>query len=235
MDRYWELSGEQARELLKDSLAVIPVGSVEQHCEGPLGTDLMLAEGLAAAMCEHLETTRSARCVLMPSLSYGFSAEWSLAPGTISLSVETFQMLVKDVVRSLIANGAKRIVLLNGHYGNSPALEAALRDLMRELPHDVAVLQVNYWEALGVDVGHASEEEAELMRALGYTVDFGRCPCRAIPSPAGVKVYTRSFEVLAQLRASSHGMASRDTIGRVLGDAVIAALGLLKGASKPLP
>jgi len=57
--RYAELSSGQFRELADRAVFIVPVGSVEQHCEGPLGTDLMIAEAVSEAACEHLERSRA--------------------------------------------------------------------------------------------------------------------------------------------------------------------------------
>jgi creatinine amidohydrolase len=234
--RYEELSAEQALSAAKDpgSIFIIPVGSVEQHCGGPLGTDLMIAEGVAEAACEHL-TSSEFKCYMMPAIGYGLSAEWSLAPGTVSLSLSTFEGLIEDVVRGLLRLGVKSVVIVNGHYGNSPAIEAALRELMRELPHDAVILQVNYWEALGIDVGHASEAEAEVMRALGYNVNFGRCGCEASPSPRGAKVYVRPPEAPSQLRSASRGELSKDYIGAAVSSAILEGLKASRSSRRPLP
>ncbi|MGC9112997.1 MAG: creatininase family protein [Acidilobus sp.] len=231
MHRLEELSSAQARELMSrgDAVVVIPVGSVEQHCEGPLGTDLMIAQGVAEAACERV----SGPCVLAPPIAYGFSAEWSLAPGTVSLSLRTLQLLLRDVITSLVRSGARNVVIVNGHYGNSPAVEAALRDMMPSLPPEAAVVQVNYWEALELDVGHASDAEAEVMKALGYSVDFGRCECLQ-GSPRGTKVYVRPGEGPATLRSPARGL-TRDFIGSAVAEAIEGALRAARSSRRPLP
>jgi len=131
--RYAELSSGQFRELAERAVFIVPVGSVEQHCEGPLGTDLMIAEAVSEAACEHLERSGTP-CVLMPAIPYGLSAEWQGAPGTISVPFQHLVGLVQGIARSLVEGGARAVAFVNGHYGNSPAIQAALRDLMPSLP-----------------------------------------------------------------------------------------------------
>ncbi len=236
MIRLGELSADQLGPLLKErnTVVILPIGSLEQHCRGPLGTDSMIAEGVAEAACERLEST-GFRCVMAPPLEYGFSAEWSLAPGTLSLSLVTFTSMIRDIVNGLIRMGAQNIAIINGHYGNSAVLEASLRDLMASLPPDVVVLQLNYWEPLNVNVGHASEAEAEVMKALGYSVDFGRCACEVTTSPRGVRVYRRPVEAAAQLREPARGELSKEFIGALIGDAIEAGIRAARGNRRPLP
>jgi creatinine amidohydrolase len=78
-----------------------------------------------------------------------------------------------DICRSLKAHGIKRIVLINGHGGNMPALTIALRDAKAKLDLKMAV--INYWElipdiikaTIESDVwGHACEFETSLALAL---------------------------------------------------------------------
>ena len=231
MRRYEELSAAEASSLLPRSVVVLPVGSLEQHCGGPLGADLIVAERAAEAACGELEA-RGVECVVAPPVAYGLSAEWSGTPGTVGLSLETFQGLVRDVVAGLVRAGARRVVVLNGHYGNSAAIEAALRGLMPALPEGAAVVQVDYWEALGLDVGHASAAEAEVLRALGVEADFGACE-EAPPSPPGARVYVRPPARPRSAPAAPKGGLDGRSLARALADAIQRALS--SAGSAPLP
>jgi len=221
--RYAELSSGQFRELANRAVFIVPVGSVEQHCEGPLGTDLMIAEAVSEAACEHLERSGTP-CVLMPAIPYGLSAEWQGAPGTISVPFQHLVGLVQGIARSLVEGGARAVAFVNGHYGNSPAIQAALRDLMPSLPEGVRLLLVDYWEALDIDVGHASEAEREVLRALGYPcVSFGECE-RALPSPRGARVFSRPSPGPQRLNARAGQGLTRELIGAAVADAIMRAL-----------
>ncbi|MGC9072297.1 MAG: creatininase family protein [Acidilobus sp.] len=236
MIRLGELSSDSVEGVLKDrsTIVVLPIGSIEQHCRGPIGADAMIAEGIAEAACGRLEAS-GYRCVMAPPIEYGFSPEWSLAPGTLGLGLQAFQSILTDVVRGLVRMGAQAIVIVNGHYGNSPAIEATLRDLMSALPPEVAVVQVNYWESLDIDVGHASDAEAEVMRALGYNVDFGRCACEVTASPRGARVYRRPAEASAQLRAPVMGQLTKEYMATAVATAIDEGLRAARGSRRPLP
>jgi creatinine amidohydrolase len=117
--------------LRRDRIALVPVGSTEQHGPaGPLGVDAYVAMTLA----EDTATRSDVLCT--PPLWFGDSSHHSGFPGTITLRTDTLMALVSDVCRSLAAHGFDRIVLINGHKGsNLPGLISAVRALHeQELP-----------------------------------------------------------------------------------------------------
>jgi creatinine amidohydrolase/Fe(II)-dependent formamide hydrolase-like protein len=103
---------------------VMALGATEQH--GPhmaLATDALLGDHLAQAIADRLDA------FLAPTLRFGCSEHHLGFPGTISLSEDTFAGIVADVVRSLLAGGAARIVLLPTHGGNFSPLATAVAAL----------------------------------------------------------------------------------------------------------
>lgn len=100
-------------------LALLPVGATEQH--GPnigMGVDYRIAEELADRVAERL----GADAVVAPSLPFGLSAHHMGFPGTITLSSESFQAVLLDVVKSLAQHGIDRFLFVNGHMGNQAIL-----------------------------------------------------------------------------------------------------------------
>ncbi|MCX8195574.1 MAG: creatininase family protein [Acidilobaceae archaeon] len=168
---YSRLSSRQAEEVAEKSIAVLPLGSLEQHCEGPLGFDSLVAERLAWRACEELER-KGRLCVILPTLHYGFSPEWSEVKGTVSIGLHAYVQLISSILESLIRAGFRRIALLNAHGGNAGLLEAAARELSRE---GVAIAVINYWQAAGLSLDHAGPAEESVARALGLDVSFGSC------------------------------------------------------------
>jgi creatinine amidohydrolase len=63
---------------------------------------------------------------VFPVMPYGLSPYFSAFPGTVTLRVETYALLIRDVLDSLARSGFRRILLLNGHGGNAPAGAVAL-------------------------------------------------------------------------------------------------------------
>jgi creatinine amidohydrolase len=126
---------EVADRLGPDSVLIQPLGAVEQHGPHlPLATDLLVVDAV----------TRAAVAVygdrhdlwLLPPLGYSKSNEHAWAPGTVWLSATTLLAVLDDVGRSLATTPARRLVLFNGHGGNSALLGVAARDL--RLAHGLA-------------------------------------------------------------------------------------------------
>lgn len=173
---YARLSSSQvSRIALEDRvLAVIPLGSIEQHCEGPLGLDSMVAETLAFRSCSLLEERGLGRCVILPTLYYGYSPEWSRVRGTISLPLDTYQSILEAIVEGLAKAGFRRVVFLNGHGGNSSVVEAVMRGVASRFEGLVLAL-VNYWELLDIKLDHAGPVEESIASSLGVAASLGDC------------------------------------------------------------
>ncbi len=100
--------------LRRDDRAVLPLGSTEQHATLSLATDSILAERVAVAAADALGVA------VFPVLPYGLTPSFMAYPGTLTLRIGTFLELVRDLLDSLATHGFRRIVLVNGHGGNSP-------------------------------------------------------------------------------------------------------------------
>ena len=125
--------------LASDDRAVVPLGSTEQHAYLSLGTDAILAERVAAEAAEPLGVP------VFPALAYGITPYFRAFPGTVSLRVSTYIALVGDVLDALAGQGFRRIVLVNGHGGNSPAGSYAA-EWMADHP-GITVIMHNWWNA----------------------------------------------------------------------------------------
>jgi len=103
---------------------IVPFGSTEQHGRHmPLGTDAVLGDEFGWAVAGRLDA------FLAPTVRFGCSEHHLSFPGTISLSDETFQRVVLDVVASLSRHGFRRIVLLPTHGGNFKPLAEAVTEI----------------------------------------------------------------------------------------------------------
>jgi len=112
-------------------LLVVPVGSTEQHGPHlPLATDAIVAaavaERLVAALVED-----GVGAVLGPTVPYGASGEHEGFPGTVSIGHGALRALLVELVRSASA-WAPRTLLVNGHGGNAPTLDAVVALLESE-------------------------------------------------------------------------------------------------------
>ena len=103
-------------------VAIVPLGSCEQHAYGmALRTDTTRAEAVAGLVAERI----SPLVVVAPALPVGVSEHHMAFPGTITLSPNTLQQAVWEMVDSLYRHGWRRIFVLTGHGGNSSAVDLA--------------------------------------------------------------------------------------------------------------
>lgn len=96
---------------------VLPLGCTEQHAFLSLATDTLLAERLAR------EAAEATGVPVYPCLPYGMTPQCLAYPGTVSLSWESYTAVLGDVLGSLEKHGHRRVLIVNGHGGNSPAKE----------------------------------------------------------------------------------------------------------------
>jgi creatinine amidohydrolase len=111
-----------------DDRVVLPLGSTEQHAYLSLATDAILAERVSVEAAEPLGVP------VLPVLAYGVTPYFAAYPGSPSLRAETYVALLGDLVASLRGQGFRRVLLVNGHGGNSFAaekLDAAWHDWWR--------------------------------------------------------------------------------------------------------
>jgi creatinine amidohydrolase/Fe(II)-dependent formamide hydrolase-like protein len=119
-----ELTWPEARLRFKEvDIALLPVGSMEQHGPHlPLDTDAFDANHLVrevAAACS------DPKPLVLPLVSYGVSYHHGDFSGTINISPKTLSQLVYDIGMSAARNGITKLMIINGHGGNIPALQFA--------------------------------------------------------------------------------------------------------------
>ena len=157
----------------RDAIAIIPIGSIEQHGPHlPVQVDALLA-GEVALRAARLVANHTPTIVL-PTIWSGLAEHHMSLGGTLTLDLQTFMGLVRGIVRSVVRNGFRRILLLNGHGGNMTALNALVGDLSAELSLPIAL--ATYWippqrefaEILDEQpsVAHACEAETSMLLAL---------------------------------------------------------------------
>jgi creatinine amidohydrolase len=126
---WMDLSWPEIAALPEDTVAVLPLGAVEQHGPHlPVSTDYVIATEIAAAA---VDLVADAPVVLMPGLCYTKSDEHHAFPGSIWLSWETLMATLVDIGRSLQASGITRLLFVNGHGGNSALGQVACREIRR--------------------------------------------------------------------------------------------------------
>lgn len=133
-----------------DAVAILPTGAFEQHGPHlPLGTDALLSSAVASAVAE--ETGAK---VLEP-FTLGYKSQQRSGggnhlPGTVSLDADALIAQARQLLRGLLGQGVKHVVVLNGHYENTQFLyegaDLALRDLGIAPGAEQSVVLLSYWD-----------------------------------------------------------------------------------------
>ncbi len=163
------------------AIVFLPVGATEQHGPHlPLGVDQYLPTAVAANLAKALDG------LVAPTIPYGYKSQprsggGQQFPGTTSLSAHTLSLVVKDVIHDLGLHGARRFVVVNGHYENAwplvEGLDLGLTELRRDGIADTRAMRLEYWDFIkpetlekifpngfpGIELEHASLIETSLM------------------------------------------------------------------------
>lgn len=124
--------------LSRDDRIVLVTGSCEQHAYLSLATDTLEPLEIARKACENLKIP------IAPPVTYGLNPFFNAYPGNISLSVEAYARLIKEILESLIAQGFKRIMVSNGHGGNSGVLALVIDEILSINEH-VSIVLFQWW------------------------------------------------------------------------------------------
>jgi mycofactocin system creatininase family protein len=123
----WPEVGQRVKEV---DVALLPVGSVEQHGPHlPLDTDAFDALYLARRIAEACSNPKP---LVFPLIPYGVSYEHEEFKGTISVSNDTLSRMIYEIGMSAARNGIRKLVIINGHGGNTPALNFAAQMITRD-------------------------------------------------------------------------------------------------------
>ena len=126
-----ELKWPEAGILLNNvDTALLPVGATEQHGPHlPLDTDTFDAEYLAREVASSFPDLKP---LVLPTIPYGVSYHHMDFSGTISVTNETLTKLVYEVGISAAHHGIKKLIIINGHGGNTPSLKNAAQMINRD-------------------------------------------------------------------------------------------------------
>jgi creatinine amidohydrolase len=148
------------------SVAVLPVGSFEQHGDFlPLTTDTVVAAAIAQ------EVATAYDLFLLPPITISCSHEHAAFAGTVSISARTLQALIDDIRISLRRSGVGSLVLVNGHGGNY-VLSNVAQEANVDGPSTTLFPGRSDWEKARTDAGmttsnhsdmHAGELETSLL------------------------------------------------------------------------
>ncbi|MFT4884301.1 MAG: creatinine amidohydrolase [Natronomonas sp.] len=147
-------------------LAVLPVGSTEQHGpHAPLGVDYMTAEAVAEEGAARYAAENPTEAVVAPTIPVGIAEEHRDFEGTLWVSEDTFRSYVQETIESLAHHGLDRVVVVNGHGGNVDAL----RELCGRVTRDETAYAVPFtWfdAVVTEELGHGGPAETSFIRYL---------------------------------------------------------------------
>ncbi|MBE1284002.1 MAG: creatininase family protein [Rhodobacteraceae bacterium] len=183
MQGYWaDLKAPAFRDLPSDLVAVLPLGAIEQHGPHlPVSVDRDLVEAVVARALPGLGPDQNV--LVLPTLSVTKSGEHDRHPGTLSLSGDTLLAVLRDIGTSVARAGVTRLVLLNGHGGNTALLDVVARDL--RIRHEMIVAVCSWFgfaewdglmeaDALRVDLHAGDSETSPMLAAKPDLVDMSK-------------------------------------------------------------
>ena len=145
---------------------ILVVGACEQHGYLSLLTDVKIPLALADA------ASQQTGVLVAPPINFGCSPYFISYPGTFSLRLPTLLDAVEDILRSAHRQGFRRILVLNGHGGNS-GLKIRLSEIATELP-GLGFQWYAWWMAPSVEAvamrHEIKPEHANWLEAFPFTI-----------------------------------------------------------------
>ncbi len=133
------MTGAAVREAIKNgAVPLIPLGSLEVHGRHlPLGTDTLIPMKILELLEEKMPGA-----LILPAIPYGACDSQVEFPGTVSLGVKVLEKVLLALTGALYDLGARKMAALNGHGGNSDALDRIGLSLARR---GAQLVQLNWW------------------------------------------------------------------------------------------
>lgn len=174
--RMHEHTREEIGEFARSGGAVVvALAATEQHGPHlPVYTDTLIA-GHVAEESVRL-AGQSVPVLLAPVMPIGCSEHHLSFGGTISLSPMTYFQVLRDIGESLVKDGFRKIIFLNGHGGNEPMMQQIANDMA--VRHPIWTAAASYWSLardslqqigaseVGPVPGHAGGFETSAIMAL---------------------------------------------------------------------
>lgn len=163
-----EMTREQIRKAAPSAIAVLPTASIEQHGpHAPVITDTLLCGTVAQRSAELASGTT--KVIVAPVLCYGNSHHHRPFAGVLSLSSATYMAAVIEILEGLVLSGFRKLIVLNGHGGNTDSNAVVGLDFVNRLGHDVTIATGAYW-----DIARAALVEKNLMPSSRIPGHAGR-------------------------------------------------------------
>lgn len=225
--RIEELNWMDVEEYLKhDDRLMLVVGACEQHGYLSLLSDVKIPLALADA------ASKQTGVLVAPPMNFGSSPYFLNYPGTLSLRLSTLMDAVEDILRSVYGQGFKRVLVLNGHGGNS-GLKARLIELANELP-ELKMQWYAWWMAHSVEEVAIRHElkpsHANWLEAFPFTIVADLPEGEKTPPhvPSDIMESQTAREVYGDGSFGGRYRVPQDTMGEIFEAALQDVLQLLK-------
>ena len=166
METRWEmLTPPDFRKLAEEhKICILPIGSLERHGEHmPFGTDALNCHAKAVG------ASKIEPCVVFPPYWFGQVHEASCFSGTVNFPTAMCLQILETLLDQIALNGFEKIVILNGHGGNSHMLEYfAMSQMDRKVNYTLYITSANGERTKALDIwesgaGHAGERETSMI------------------------------------------------------------------------
>lgn len=164
-DLSWEAFREQVPRRV--DAVLVPVGTIEAHGAMALGTDTLIPSALARDLAPRVGA------LVAPAIPYGVTNSLLPYPGSTTVSSATFQAYLFEAAAGLVDAGFRRVVLLNGHGGQTSEVASVVRRLWAERRAFTVALE---WWGVVADIsrevygevtsGHSGVEETAMVLAI---------------------------------------------------------------------
>ena len=151
-----DISWKDAGDIFEETdVAILPVGSTEQHGpHNPLGTDYLVAAATSKAVGERTGVP------VLPVIPVGVSEHHRQFPGSLWVPPNVFRAYVKAAILSAVSHGPRKILIVNGHGGNTASLMEVAGELRRG--HGVFAAVASAFPPALVGTPHAGEGETSI-------------------------------------------------------------------------
>ena len=140
-----ELTRDDIERLAPETTVVLPTAAIEQHGPHlPVCTDSLLCETVAQRAAEQASAQISV--LVTPILYYGNSHHHFPFAGVLSLTSRTFMTAVTEILEGLIKSGFRKLVILNGHGGNTEPNSVVGLDFVHRLGQPGSIATAAYWD-----------------------------------------------------------------------------------------
>ena len=230
----WQEFGELVPA--KIDTVLVPMGSIEPHGVIPNGTDSLAPEAMAR------DIAARTNALVAPTLNYGMTDAMKAFPGAVSIPGEAYEPFAEAVLQNLADQKFKNIIVLNGHGGNTIALDRVAVKVANRAK--VRVLVLNWWvvaDDITKDVfkengGHAGNNETAYIQAFlpayihpeRYSKDMASplvSPAGAwlaVPTPSSILLYDagQGYPTFREDQAKEYFRKVNERVAAIVNDTI---------------